>query len=607
MVVAGRHAASKSAPRASRPPRKRNGFRRIVVWVMTISVLVAVVLIAQPLFAAFWVSRDAAALESQVAQAQAQFAEGRFGDAATSVGALAQTSAELRDRTADATWWRAQHLPFIGPSFDAVHVLSAATADVAAAAQPIVDRLHGISGSGAGLAALSGSADDLRQLQHVLGGAAAQVQRLPNAGLLLGTDRVVNKAKKGLPQLLDATAQATAFVELLPGITGGDQPKKWLVMLQNPAESRGTGGLFSAFAIVEFADGAPRIVEAASRKSSLDSGSIPYADVVDPPTQALWGSDLGDWASFNLSSDFPSVARLAAAGMALRGTPIDGVVAIDPSAVSALLAGTGPVEHRGVTIDADSAQQFFTRDIYTKYPDFPDVAAKDELVMGLLYATADSLLKRPLAVKDLWSATQAAVDGGHIKAWSSDPDIEKWLQGNPTGGQVAPSAGPDAVININNVTGGKVDAYVTGAVDYQIRQCLVAGTTGTAQSTVAVALTNAAPEDLPPYVDLRLDDPSRPEGSTKVFVHVYGPRGSTATSALLDGNPVFVSTGLEAGRPVWGAPIELVRGQTHTLSLSLHEPVVKGAVPSVHAAPVAGGITSTARDSASSQPCPTVP
>ena len=61
----------------------------------------------------------------------------------------------------------------------------------------------------------------------------------------------------------------------------------------------------------------------------------------------MWGRDLGEWASFNLSADSPTTAKLAAAGMAKRGTPVDGVIAIDPYLVEALLAGTGPVEHEG--------------------------------------------------------------------------------------------------------------------------------------------------------------------------------------------------------------------------------------------------------------------
>jgi hypothetical protein len=89
--------------------------------------------------------------------------------------------------------------------------------------------------------------------------------------------------------------------------------------------------------------------------------------VVSPDSAALWGPYLRTWASFNLSGDFPEVAALAVAGMAAKGTPVDGVVALDAHVVQALLAGTGKVEHRGVTSDGSNAAAFFTKDLYAQY------------------------------------------------------------------------------------------------------------------------------------------------------------------------------------------------------------------------------------------------
>jgi hypothetical protein len=89
--------------------------------------------------------------------------------------------------------------------------------------------------------------------------------------------------------------------------------------------------------------------------------------VVSPDSAALWGPYLGTWASFNLSGDSPEVAALAVAGVAAKGTPVDGVVALDAHVVQALLAGTGKVEHRGVTSDGSNAAAFFTKDLYAQY------------------------------------------------------------------------------------------------------------------------------------------------------------------------------------------------------------------------------------------------
>jgi hypothetical protein len=594
--MAGRHRS---------PARK--GFRRVVGWTLLAFAAVVIALTAQTVFAAFWVSRDAETLQAQVEVARVAVAEGRFADAATAAEQITTTATGLRDQTEESTWWRAQQLPLVGTSFEAVHVLSRATADVATAAQPVFTRLQGVTGTSAGLVALSGSADDIRALEGVVASAEKSVAALPTGGLFLGVDQAVQRAQESLPELADTVAQAAQFADLLPGIVGTQAPVRWLVMLQNPAESRGSGGNFSAYAIIEFSEGKPRIVEASSRRSGLDGTRIPYAQATDADTIALWGSDIADWASFNLSADFPTVARLASAGMAARGTPVDGVIAIDPAAVGALLAGTGPVEHKGVTIDSASAANFFTKDIYQSFPDFPDVAAKDDLSMGLLYATADSVINRPLAVHELWTALKTAVDAGHVKAWSADAKVEDWLMSLPLGGQISRQRGPSIALALNNATGGKIDAYVTGRVDYQVAQCLVKSDESSsppmARSTVTIDLDNRAPQGLPPYVDVRLDDPTAPAGSTKAYLALYGPVDSVLSDVTLDGVPLYPTKLKEAGRPVWAVPIELGRGQHRTLTYLLNEPLAPDATPSVAIAPTGGGLATSAVDVGSPTAC----
>lgn len=572
---------------------------RIVRWIIAGVVVVLLALAAQTAFSVFWVSRDAAELRTQVEATKQAVGAGHISEAAHGVDEITATAARLREHTSDSIWTRAEHLPLIGSTFAAVSVLSDQAAHVTEAAAPLSARLADADTVPQALAAISGSGDELHALQTAATNATGALDAVPTSGHLMGVDSALADAKDLLPQIADAAGQAADLAEVLPTITGSGAPTRWLVMLQNPAEARGSGGLFAAFAIIEVEDGKPTIVEAASRKSALDELSIPYDGLVGAGTKQVWSGELPQWASFNVSADFPEVAQLAAAGMEARGTPVDGVLAIDPTAVAALLAGTGPVEHKGVTIDASSAESFFTKDIYTKFPDFPDVAAKDDLSMGLLYATADSLIKRPLAFHELAEAMRTAIDDGHLKVWSADPKVETWLQAQPVGGQISTEAGPDAVIAINNGTGGKVDAYVTGTAAYAYAQCSVAGSSvagSTVQSTVTLDLRNDAPEGLPPYVDLRLDDPSAPAGSTRLFVTLYGPKGATTPTITVDGVPYRATTVEQSGRPTWTLPVDLERGAEANVTWTMNEPAVPGATAALTVAPATGGIEVTTVD-----------
>jgi hypothetical protein len=588
-------------------PSRRVG-RLAVVAVLAVVVAAVVMLAAVGVSTASAVADDARDLKSEVDTAVGAATAGDLDGAADAVDRIAVTANRLEERTTGALWQGATHLPFVGSTLTATSTLADSAQQLAAVAQPLANRIRDSEGAVGALARMAGSGPEIQALVEAAEAADARLAALPPNDLHFGVGEAVAQAQDLLPALADGASSVAEVVDLLPALLGQEGPTRWLVMLQNPAEARGSGGLFSAFAIVEVDDGKPTIVEAATRKAALDELDIPYARVAADDTAALWGADLEEWASFNQSLDFPTVAELAAAGMAARGTPVDGVVALDPAVVGALLTGTGPVEHDGVSVDGTSAVPFFTKDIYTEYPDFPDVAAKDELAMGLLFATVDSVLARPLDYRGLWNAMKPVVEAGHLRMWSADPRIQDWLAGTPVGGVLPTGGGPTVGVALNNATGGKVDAYVDGTVDYAVAVCQVSASEASApehRSTVTISLSNSAPEALPDYVDFRLDAPQAPAGSTRILVSVYGPVDSWADSARLDDTPVEFGAGQERGRPVWTFDVELASGATRDLVVTFDEPASDAGEPTVIVSGTANDLATTATTVGSADTCAT--
>jgi hypothetical protein len=238
-----------------------------------------------------------------------------------------------------------------------------------------------------------------------------------------------------------------------------------------------------------------------------------------------------------------------------------------------MLAGTGAVEHNKVTIDATSAADFFTKGIYALYPSFTDVEAKDELTLGLLYATMDSVLHRPLNLAALATSLPEAVADGHVKIWSADVDESTWLDQLGASGSLE-SADPETLaIAFNNGVGGKIDAYVKASATFTPGLCVdpAFALPGYRLKTLALKMTDEAPLGLPAYVDFRLDDGPKTPGSTRTLIHVYGPVGATEMSATIDGAPIDLVTGTEAGRPVWASEMELARGESRVLAITVAE------------------------------------
>jgi hypothetical protein len=577
--------------------------RRWVRWIVVSGLVILAVVGVYSATSMFWAVQG---VRADVDAAVEAVRTGKVDEAATAVTSLADSSTELAQVTGSGTWALASHLPVIGPSVDALNAMATSVADIAVAAEPVLGAVSANGSTTERIAALGTVGPDLEALSGTIDSAATRIDSLDPSTLLFGLGEQAAELQEALPRASELARAGSDAARVLPGLLGMDGRRTWMVLLQNPAEARGSGGLFSGYALVEVVDGKPTILEAETRKESLDEFELPYLEVVSPESAALWGEYLGNWASFNLSADFPQVARLASAGMAAKGTPVDGVVALDAYVVQALLSGTGKVEHRGVTIDGTNAGDFFTKDLYAQYPDFDSVEAKDDLALGLVYATINALLNRPLDFPTLLSTVPPVVESGHLKVWSPDTGEEDWLTSVGLGGDVASVDPQTAVVAINNATGGKLDAYVTPTVTVRRGICQVGDGSGDQWSAIEVTLQNDAPSGLPDYVDVRLDNPTAPSGSTRSLVHVYGPVGTEIVDAYRDGDFATLMAGPEAGRPVWGTDTEILSGESSTVTFVYRETPGPAGEPAALVPGSAVPAQVSIVDVASTQACPAV-
>lgn len=522
-------------------------------------------------------------LQTAIEQIKDSASELDFKAIQTHLEAAAGASRKLNEATASPQWKILESIPLIGRSAKAVNALGDATTTITSAALPLVASIGTPQGAPATIMALLNSESQLVDLANATEKANQQLQQVNVSLLMPGLSGPVNQAQELLPQLASATRALAQGAKPLNAMLGTRKPTTWLVMAQNPAELRGSGGLFSAYLLLKVTNGQPKIIEAGSRKQ-IDhefprAEQIPYKQAIDSATANSWGPVLGEWASFNMPNDFTTIGKLAAAGMAKRGTPIDGVIAIDPAMVAAILAGTGPVEHQGVSINSTNAYTFFTKDIYAKYPDFPNVAEKDKLSMGLIYATIDAALNRPLDTRSLWPQISTAINQGHLKIWAKNPTQEAWLSNTEVAASFAQH--PDQLnVSYNNASGGKLDPYITKTVTIDASQCQPDNKTEinteneTKKSvTATITLVNNVPQGLPNYVDVALNnkgipDPSIPSGFTRTYVTTYLPEGAAVTATSSNGNPTNPWPAREAGRDSLTFPVELNRGDRTTLHLT---------------------------------------
>ncbi len=156
--------------------------------------------------------------------------------------------------------------------------------------------------------------------------------------------------------VLDAYVTASAR---LPSILGWDAPRRYLVLTQNPAELRPTGGYIGSYGIIAFDKG--RMTERTFQDVFLLDLPWDYPFIKGP--QELHDYLLGQkqpWqlADSNWSPDFPTSAQDAIRLYANESgdTRIDGVLGITTFTIDELLKVTGPVTVPGYAVTIASGE-----------------------------------------------------------------------------------------------------------------------------------------------------------------------------------------------------------------------------------------------------------
>lgn len=557
----------------------RGGHR--VLW----SLLVAVIVLGALAWLGLnWLSayRSAEAFRTEITGLQASITARDWAAVTASVPKAREASRTLAEATEHPTWRLLQDLPVIGANATAVSELAVAASALLTAAEPltpyaqrIVDGEVRRPDGSIDLTMAVDVAPLMSRLALVIDHEADRLGRIDASALRPEVAEPLQQLRDELAGAAPAVSTAADLVTRVPALLGADGERRWLVLLQNPAEARGTGGFPGAYVTLAARDGAISVVSA-GKSGDLNARPIPSSGA-PADSQLLWGDFLTQWNTFNLSPHFPLTGELAAEGMAARGQGVDGVLAVDPRTVAAMLEVTGPVSAGGVTLTAENAERFFTVD---SYAELPDLAERDQVTVALVGAVLQAFLSASWDPVLLADALTEPIAQGRMRVWSDDPAEQEWLVTTPVGGAVPNGKGSVVAVAFNNAAGNKMDAFVATSVDYQPGRC---ATSPTQQSELAITLRNDAPLDLPLESGnySRADDPTAPEGSTKLLMHVYAPVDAVFGSATIDGQPLELFLGEEQGRPVWWTYVTLDRGQERAVVIDFEEPTVLGVEPTV--------------------------
>ncbi|WP_374007916.1 DUF4012 domain-containing protein [Leifsonia sp. LS-T14] len=502
-------------------------------------------------------------------------ADGDLAGAARASTDLRQDTANAAALTSDPIWQAAEAVPWIGPNLTAVRTAAAACDTVAsrvvtplvAAGSAIDLRALAINNGRMDLAPLVAAQPTVVKAQAAFAAARTSVAGIDTAALL----KPVAGAITHLHDVLgNATPEIDALgnaVRLLPAMLGADGPRDYLLVAQNPAELRSTGGLIGAIALVHADNGA---VTLGQQTAGTAIGPWPKA-VADVPlsTQGLYGPLVGRFLQdANLTPNFPLAAATASRMWTTSfGGTVDGVIAVDPVVLSGLLEATGPVTlSSGDRLTSSNAVKLLLSDVYKRYE---DPAKQDEF-----FASAASAVFKRLSVggvngKKLLSALAAAGDSRRVLIWSAHDSDQRVLGGTTLAGGLPSSDLSSAGIGVyyNDATGSKMDYYLGTSVAAGSAVCRADGKPST---VVSVTLTNRAPADagtsLPRYVTGGGTYGVTP-GNIRTRVAVYGPAEGFLAATQSGGANYPTVAGVDRSRPVSLFTVELAPGESKTVSV----------------------------------------
>ena len=391
-------------------------------------------------------------------------------------------------------------------------------------------------------------------------------------------DRVRTEVADARPDV-DLAARAVA---VLPAMFGGDGgPSRWFVAFVTPVEARGRTGFMGNYAELTITDGQVDMTQF-GRASDLEASGTPGAQrTLTGPDDYLarYGrfAPAATWRNVTMSPDFPSVGQVIAELYPQSGgQPVDGVIAVDPAGLAALLAFTGPLDVPGIeqALTPDNAAGFLLRQQYLA---LPDTAGRVDALEALARTTFDRLttgdLPGPRAVADTLGEAVAA---GHLHLYAADPEQQDLIEDVGLDGALPTVGGGDSLAVVsNNAIGNKVDLFLQRQVTYDATWD---PDTGDVAATATVTLTNTAPSSgLPDYlIGTSLGAPvPPPTGTNRTYLSVYSPWQLDA--ATLDGVPVEIERQPERGRYAYSLFLDVPPdGGARTLALELRGQVGTG-------------------------------
>ncbi len=336
---------------------------------------------------------------------------------------------------------------------------------------------------------------------------------------------------------------------------------KYLVLFQNNAEMRPSGGFIGSFAIIEFSNYKIKNINFNTNIYKLDQAFTSEHFVPSPMPLALINNNKWALRDSNFAASYPEAAsQVEWFYNQESGESVDGVIAINASVVNDLLKITGPINLSNYDTSI-SSDNFFTelttqieKDYYQSSTN-RDVNEPKSILKDLLPELAHRLMQQNKI--ELIKKIYSEIEEKQVLFYSNDSNIQNAILAENWGGEIRQTPSDYLTVNNANVGGNKSSLSIKESLDYKVSRedgGLIANLTITRSHFG----TNVWPN-----------------GINYNYARILVPSGSTLLSTELNGKDILnkIEEGREVGKTYFALTFATIPGTSDVVNLKYALPL----------------------------------
>lgn len=301
-------------------------------------------------------------------------------------------------------------------------------------------------------------------------------------------------------------------------IFGGQGLRRYLLVFQNPAELRPTGGFMGSFALIDIKDGNIINIDIPAGGSYDLQGQL--SEYVAPPAPLLLSNKRWEFQDANWFPDFPASAnKMLWFYRHSRNITADGVIAINASVISRLLSIIGPISETNHDVVIDQANALTTIQNIVEYGSEKKENKPKQILSDLAPLFIDNFKKMPArAILPMLTNLEEALQQKEIQSYFTDDATENTIKEFGWSGEILnTNSNQDYLFVVNtNIQGQKSDAKIKQTISHQA----VVQPDGTILDSVVISREHTGQAEDKLYGQTNID-----------YLRIYVPAGSELVRA----------------------------------------------------------------------------